>query len=160
MIRISKKADYALLLLTHLARRDQREDESSIPTSAQELANAIPLGKATIANLLKVLARHGILESLRGVHGGYRVARPPAEITLAQILDAVDGPVAIVDCTAYEHVKDAPCELSSCCTNHHPLQVLQGRIVDLLEQLTLHDLCSACPVPQILNPDPTSTEIT
>ncbi|MCA8941370.1 MAG: Rrf2 family transcriptional regulator [Planctomycetes bacterium] len=151
MIRISKKADYAILLLTHLARHANRGDDG-IPTSAQELSNAIPIGKATIANLLKVLTRHSVLESVRGVHGGYRLARPAAKISLADIIHAVDGPVAIVDCAAYENVEDAKCELSSCCSSHHPLQILQNRLNALLEGLTLAEFGNSCPVPMLIQP--------
>lgn len=149
MIRISKKADYAIVLLTHLARQSARDDSTEIPISAQELANAVPLGKPTIANLLKVLTRASILESMRGVHGGYRLARPPREISLAAILEAVDGPLAIVECATADPFEDTPCDLVSCCPTHNPLKVVQRRIVSLLEDTTLDDFVSSCPVSRI-----------
>ena len=150
VIRISKKADYAILILTHLARQAARGDE--IPVSATELAGSIPLGKPTIANLLKALTRAAVLESIRGVHGGYRLARAPADINVAEVLDAVEGPLAIVDCATAAPLAEVPCDLSSCCTNHQPMRLLQQRIRSLLETTTLDDFVSSCPVSNILAP--------
>jgi FeS assembly SUF system regulator len=150
VIRISKKADYAIVLLTFLARHAVRADPAEVPTSAQELANAIPIGKPTIANLLKVLTRAGILESSRGVHGGYRLAKPARDITLAAILEAVDGPLALVECASVAHLRDSPCDLTSCCTTHHAMQLLQSKIATLLDRTTLDEFVRACPVSSIL----------
>jgi Rrf2 family protein len=109
MIRISKKADYAVFAMSYLARRaahaERAQQGAAEPTtrdvplvSAQEIANVSSLNKSVVANLLKDLGRAGLLDSVRGVRGGYRLARPAREISLAQILAVVDGPLSIVDC--------------------------------------------------------------
>ena len=104
MIRISKKADYAVFAMGYLARHAANCEEAATtggscsPVSAQEIATVADLNKSVVANLLKDLARAGLLDSVRGVHGGYRLARASSSISLAEILDIVDGPTNIVDC--------------------------------------------------------------
>src|SRR5690625_6918992 len=84
MLRISKLMDYGTVVLTYMA---------GAPTqvrSASELAEALKLGQATVSKILKTLGQHNIVVSQRGAHGGYRLARPASEITVAQVLDALD----------------------------------------------------------------------
>ena len=97
MFRITRKGDYAVFILSHLARTAaERRDDPLV--SAQELASFSALNKSLVANLLKDLTRAGFLSSVRGARGGYRLARPPRSISLAQILKAVEGPFSFVEC--------------------------------------------------------------
>ncbi|MHC5064076.1 MAG: RrF2 family transcriptional regulator [Planctomycetota bacterium] len=149
MIRISRKADYAIFIMTHLARQGCADGDASM--SAQELAAHIQLSKAVVANLLKDLARAGLLTSIRGVHGGYSLARPSQEISLLSILEAVEGPFSLVECAhdrpveeepapEEESAEDCSCSLSSICPSRGPLQVLHDRIVGLMQDLNLAEL--------------------
>ncbi len=143
MIRISRKADYAIFIMTHLARQGCADGSANM--SAQELAAHIQLSKAVVANLLKDLARAGLLTSMRGVHGGYSLASSSAEISLLSILEAVEGPFSLVECAHDRPEEEAShdacsCSLSPICPSRGPLQVLHDRIVALMQNLSLAEL--------------------
>lgn len=151
MIRISKKADYAIFIMSHLARQRvalRGVIDGDQPVSAQELAEHIKINKSVVANLLKDLAGKGLLTSVRGVHGGYRLAKPSPQISLAAILEAVEGPFSLVECAHDRHAAgdaadDCACTLSSFCPSREPLQILHDRIIHLMKDLTLDELCSS-----------------
>ncbi|MFY9344198.1 MAG: Rrf2 family transcriptional regulator [Planctomycetota bacterium] len=109
MLRISKKADYAVFLLGAIARAGAWPGGAAGTTvvSAQEIARQAKLNKSVVANLLKDFARHGLLESLRGLKGGYRLARPPSQISLGDILEVVEGRFVLVDCVAHDSTMPA-----------------------------------------------------
>src|SRR4029079_14716681 len=92
MIRITKQTDYGIVLLTHLAGNPERQ------YNAPELAADEGLPLPMVSKILKLLARDGLLVSHRGVKGGYGLARPASEITMASIIDALEGPIAITEC--------------------------------------------------------------
>jgi FeS assembly SUF system regulator len=93
MIRISKLADYGIVLLTRFAS----EPESSV--SAKDLSARARLPLPTVSKLLKALSRAELLVSQRGINGGYRLARPPEQISVAEIIAAIEGPVALTECS-------------------------------------------------------------
>lgn len=103
MLRISKKADYAVFLLGAIARQGAYPGGSAgdAVVSAHEIARQAKLNKSVVANLLKEFAKSGLLESTRGLKGGYRLGRPPREIALADILEVVEGRFVLVDCVAH-----------------------------------------------------------
>lgn len=103
MLRISKKADYAVFLLGAIAREGAYPGgpAAAAVVSAHEIAKRANLNKSVVANLLKEFVRHGVLDSVRGLKGGYRLARCPREISLQQILEVVEGPFSLVDCIAH-----------------------------------------------------------
>ncbi len=94
MLRISRLTDYATVLLAALA-----EDPARVQT-ATALAEHTHLPVPTVSKLLKQLHRAGLVQSTRGLHGGYQLALPAAQISAAAILDALEGPVALTDCAA------------------------------------------------------------
>ncbi len=146
MIRISKKTDYAIFLMGHLARKarsiETLEDVDLV--SAHDLASLTSLNRSVVANLLKDLTRASLLTSVRGVHGGYRLARPADDISLAEIIEALEGPFALIEC-GIEVDGEAPgscgCTLSSLCTTRRPLQILQDKITELIANLKVTELC-------------------
>ncbi|MBI5850780.1 MAG: Rrf2 family transcriptional regulator [Planctomycetes bacterium] len=157
MFRITKKADYTVFVLAYLARRAAQEGQDVL-VSAQELASLSSLNKSLIANLLKDLTRAGILKSVRGAHGGYRLARPATEIHFGEILEVVEGRFTFVEC-AHEHlITDAlpdldpkgpggavvrdheNCNLSPLCGSRGPLLVLHARIQRMMRDLSLAEL--------------------
>lgn len=141
MIRISKKADYAVFLMGYIAERAPHGVDTVV--SASEIADAVKLGQAVVANLLKDLTRDGLLESVRGARGGYRLAHPTSAITLARILSVVEGPFLLVDCThdlAGVSAIDHDCSLFSFCASKQPMRVLHQRIHKLMQSITLDEL--------------------
>jgi len=93
VLRISKLTDYGTVVLAQLAA-----GQSGIK-SAADLATATGLGLPTVSKLLKSLAKAGLVISTRGSHGGYQLARAPGEISAANVIDALEGPVSITECS-------------------------------------------------------------
>jgi FeS assembly SUF system regulator len=130
MLRMSKLTDYGTMVLSQLAATG---DE---PASAGLVAGQTHLALPTVSKLLKALTRSGLVVSTRGSHGGYALARSPDEITAAEILDALEGPVAITECSAQE----GACNLEAYCRVGHAWQRINRSIREALEQITLADL--------------------
>lgn len=93
MLRLTRLTDYGILLLTHFARRPERI------RSARELSHEARLPQPTVSKLLKILAHHRLLEAHRGVNGGFRLARRPEQIHVADIVMALEGPIAVTECS-------------------------------------------------------------
>ncbi len=131
MIRMTKLADYGLVLLTHIARH---EDDLH---SAVELASAARLPLPTVGKVLKILARNGILTSNRGAKGGYKLARKAAAITVAEILQALEGPMAITECLDAGHTH---CEYEGGCPTQANWVVVNRAIRQALERISLSEM--------------------
>ncbi len=110
MLRIGKLTDYALVLLAHLAR-----SQHVCMHPASDLAESTGIPVPTVAKVLKVLAREGLVVSHRGSRGGYALARDPAAISVVDVVEALEGPVAITDCSHVTGVclDQGRCDLSS-----------------------------------------------
>jgi Rrf2 family protein len=138
MIRFSRMADYGVLLLGHFVRH---EDAMS---SASELAETYHMPRGVVANLLKAFCKAGLLESRRGLHGGYRLARPGTEISLLEVLSVIDGPVQLIDCAVLDvtggGTNAASCGYEDVCPSRSPMRAVNQRIIDLLEGITLAEL--------------------
>ena len=132
MIRFSKMADYGVLLLGHLARTGEQV------VSAGELAETYHMPRTVVANLLKAFREAGLLVSRRGLHGGYLMARPAAEINLLEVLSAIDGPVQLVDCAAES--LGTSCDYEDLCPSRSPMRAVNRRIIEMLEGLSLTEL--------------------
>ena len=91
MIRMSKLTDYAIVILAHLARGEQTLTAQSLATRSR-----VPL--PTVSKLCKELSRAGLLQSHRGRHGGYSLTRPPQQISVAEVVEALEGPISLTDC--------------------------------------------------------------
>ena len=137
MLRMSKLTDYATVLLAQMAA-DGRI------ASAGELAEATQVAAPTVSKLLKTLTRAGLVESVRGPQGGYALARQPERISAADIIDALEGPVAITECS----VGSGHCELESVCHVGSAWQRINRSIRKALSEVSLTDLQdrrSRCP---------------
>ena len=131
MLRISKLTDYGTLVLVHLAGYDK-----AALCSAPELAAGTGLALPTVQKVLKTLARAKLVTSARGADGGYRLAREPDDITAAEILDALEGPVAITECSD----DDGHCELESSCQVGGAWQKISHAIRAAMTDIRLSDL--------------------
>ena len=116
MLRISKLTDYGTVVLAHLAGGDGQV------CSAAEVADATGIAMPTVRKLLKSLARAGLVTSTRGASGGYQLSRPAREISAASVIDALEGPVSITECSAIDSSCPAQRTRSSpvtdCTTRH------------------------------------------
>ena len=97
MIRMSKLTDYGIILLVHCASHPERSN-----FTARDLVEATRLPGATVGKILKRLTREGLLVSQRGVKGGYTLAHPATKIAVADIIAALEGPVAITECSDHD----------------------------------------------------------
>ena len=97
MLKLSKKTDYAIILLCHLG-------DVESPVSAKEIAGNYQLPQAMVANILKQLGATGLIQSVRGQHGGYVLARHPDLITLSDIISVTDNPFNLVECAHEEEL--------------------------------------------------------
>lgn len=138
MIRLSKLTDYGIVLMTHMARGTDQVH------TARELATRANLPPPTVSKLLKELLRAGLLSSLRGATGGYSLARPPGEISIADLIVALEGPVSITECTSTAR---GLCELEGHCPSQNNWQTINRAIHEALEKLTLAEMASANPFP-------------
>ncbi len=139
MLRISKLTDYGTVLLAHLAARQDAV------CSAAEVANATGIAVPTVSKLFKSLGRSGLVTSTRGSNGGYQLARDPREISAADIIDALEGPVSITECSAI----DSQCEHEGVCSVGGAWQKVNIAIRRALDDVTLSDLLRTnSPTPQ------------
>ncbi len=133
-----------------------------IPTmSAHELSKLSGLGRSYVANLLKDFAKAGLLTSIRGQQGGYRLAKPPEAISLRETLAVIEGPLRFVGCADHSAQSPLPqnesCDLMNICPSVGPMQVIHNRILHLLEDLSLAELAkSGIPQPQMVTKEPSS----
>lgn len=137
MLRVSKLTDYATVVLTEMAR-----DPDSVHTAAG-LAERTQLARPTVSKLLKQFAREGMLRSFRGAHGGYVLAEAPEEITATRIIDTVEGPMAMTECS----LGDSQCEIEAVCNIGHHWRRINQAIRDALDEVTLADLAAPAAVP-------------
>jgi len=138
VLRISKLTDYGTVVLAQLAR------EAGKVCSANDVAQATGIAVPTVSKLLKSLCRAELVASTRGANGGYRLARDPEQISAASVIDALDGPVSITECSA----TDSNCEHEGACNVGGAWQRINIAIRRALEDISLVDLLrSHSPVP-------------
>lgn len=130
MLRMSKLTDYGTMVLAQLAASDAGW------TTAGQVADATHLAQPTVSKLLKSLVRARLVVSSRGVQGGYALARPAADISAAEILDALEGPVALTECSS----TGGGCDLESYCRVGTAWQRINHSIRRALEGVSLADL--------------------
>lgn len=131
MLRLSKKTDYALIALKDLA-----SSPDHAPASARDIAARYNIPVELMAKVLQRLVRSGLLASHHGKRGGYHLARPAALISVADVIQAVDGPVMVTACSDI----DESCDQYSTCNVRDPLWRLKDRIVRALSDFTIDEL--------------------
>jgi FeS assembly SUF system regulator len=130
VLRISKLTDYATVILATLATDAERR------RTAAEIARQSRVALPTVSKLLKLLHGAGLVDSSRGLHGGYQLSRPARQISAAAILDALEGPLALTECaTAAGH-----CDIQSSCKVGGSWQRINHAIRQSLQEVTLAEL--------------------
>jgi Rrf2 family protein len=131
VLRISRKIDYGLRAMSYLA---------SVPQGAvvpfREIARQMDVPEDFLAKILKTLVDAGLVRSTRGPHGGYALARAPSEVSFLDVIEAVEGPVALNVCLD----GDDACGHSTCCTMMSVWKLGQERMLDVYRQVSLSDL--------------------
>ncbi|MHB8874538.1 MAG: SUF system Fe-S cluster assembly regulator [Myxococcaceae bacterium] len=136
MIRIAKLTDYGIMLLAHVAR--------GVPGdlhTARDLAEQARLPLPTVSKLLKALVGSGILISHRGTRGGYALARRPEEVSVSEIIAAIEGPIAITECGNGA----GGCDLESACATRTNWGRISMTVQSALAALTLADMAHPLP---------------
>jgi FeS assembly SUF system regulator len=129
MLQINKLTDYAIIILSFLAVMPEKM------VSATQVAQHTHLSVPTVSKILKILAEYALVQSFRGVDGGYQLARSAKEITLADTLAAIEGKLAITKCCTA-----SLCVLDSLCTVKENWQLINKKIVAALASVTIHDM--------------------
>jgi FeS assembly SUF system regulator len=132
MIRLGKLTDYGLVLMTYMARNHDR----SLHT-ARDLAVESRLALPTVSKLLKELVQGGLLVSHRGIKGGYNLARAPREISVADIIATLEGPIALTECSTDV---SGLCDLEPCCPIKNNQRIISQAVRGALEGVMLSDL--------------------
>ena len=152
MLKLTKKADYGLIALRHLASLSSNGAPGAT-ASTKDIADAYHLPVPLLAKVLQQLTRAGILQSVAGVNGGYKLSRDARRITALEVVRAIDGPVILTHCFT-EH---GTCDQSENCTVREPLRRVHEAILELLDGFTITDLAESpavklTPLPTPLNP--------
>lgn len=132
VFRINRLTDYALVILGRLASAGRGGSQS-----AAELAEATQLPLPTVTKVLKVLAREGVLDSVRGVRGGYRLVRPAEALTVLEVLEAMEGPVSVTECV---ESGEAGCAYEARCAARGPWSRINVALRSALAEVVLADL--------------------
>lgn len=131
MFRLSKVTDYAIVVLSQMARK-----EGDLHTAAR-LADATGVPAPTVAKILKQLASTGVVQSLRGASGGYRLGRAAKAITVADIVTALDGPIALTACVSSA---EASCGVEQLCPIRGNWERVNLAVAQALAGVTLEDM--------------------
>jgi Rrf2 family protein len=146
MLRLSKKADYALIAVKHLATRQDGMGSSS----AREISEAYAVPLELLAKILQRLVRARLLLSVQGTRGGYRLAKPAANISVADVIQAVDGPVTVTACSPDDHA----CDQFGTCSIRDPLWRIKNRILETLTTVSVAELAADTVSPTSTPPAP------
>ena len=133
MLKLTKKADYGLIALKHLAVAGQGGT-----ASAKEIADTYGIPLPLLAKILQKLTKTGLLQSVSGSSGGYKLARRPEKISALEVIHAIDGPIILTTCFT-EHGR---CDQSEKCTVRAPLRKVHEAIIQLLNRITISEMSS------------------
>ncbi len=135
MLTLTRKADYALVAMADLARQD------SAVVSTRNMASRLRMPLPVLQIIMTELARHGMVTSARGPHGGFRLRRPPERITVAQIIEAVEGPFRLAMCCRPDlGGQEAECDIEDVCPIRDPVRKVHTLVEGCLSGVTLTEL--------------------
>ncbi len=155
MLQLTKRTEYGLLAMVHMA------DCPGEVQSVRRLCEQYPLPKRLLAEVLKDLARLGLVVSHRGTSGGYELARPAERITLADVVQALEGAPELTNCDSSIAQGSGGCEVRPTCRIRSPIQRVRATLWRTLEQTTLREIASPPPPSNathaIASPSPSDT---
>jgi FeS assembly SUF system regulator len=131
MIKLSRLADYSIVMMTQLAARPG----SLMQAPDIALVTGVPV--PTVSKVMKKLAQSGLVDSQRGAKGGYALTRAATEIPVTEIISAVDGPIALTECTVPD---ESGCEHEALCPTRTNWRKINDAVVSALEDITLADM--------------------
>jgi FeS assembly SUF system regulator len=140
VIRITRETDYGIVLLSHLASGPNDRIQT-----ARDLSSWAGLPLPMVSKILKGLARAGILVSHRGAKGGYSLARHPEDVSVGDVIRALEGPVGITECAS----TPGSCEQESVCPIRCRWQEISSAVREFLEKIPISHLLHSAPLPQI-----------
>jgi Rrf2 family protein len=146
MLKFSKKADYGLMAVQYIASVQFGDLHKARVVNTKEIAEEYHIPVELLAKVLQTLARQGIVESQNGPKGGYLLARNAREITIAQLLEAIEGPLGITDCYQEQEDKTTSCSCFNHCNIRTPLLKVQDSIYQLLNNMTVADMMGGTPL--------------
>jgi FeS assembly SUF system regulator len=136
VIRLSKLADYGIVVASHLARHPERQQ------TAPEVAASTSVPLPMTSKVLKMLTRAELLVSHRGAHGGYGLARAATDVTVAEVIEALDGPIAITSCT---EPTPGDCSILSLCPARANWERINRAVREALGDVTLAEMALTIP---------------
>lgn len=134
MLRLSKLTDYATVIMNHLALQPEER-----LLSANQVAQDTHISPPTVSKLLKILQENNLVNSARGVEGGYQLARSAEKISVAEVITAIEGKPAMTECAAHQ----GDCAQESVCAVRGNWQLINRVILQALHELTLADMTRA-----------------
>lgn len=135
MIKLSRLTDYAVVILAEMSR-SRREDGGEL-IAASTLSSRTGIPEPTVSKVLKTLSRNGLIVSVRGVSGGYRLDMAAADLPVSQIIAAMEGPISLTSCVTGSHES---CALEGKCHMHGRWNPVNAAIRGALDQVTLADM--------------------
>ncbi len=133
MLKLTKKTDYALMSINYMSYR-----KDLFVANTRSIAEIYNIPRELLAKILQKLAKEGFIESQNGPKGGYTLLKDPSEITLGEVIRAIEGPIQIVRCIE----GDSTCSQTEQCTIQSPLRKIESHIVDYLDTITIDKIIS------------------
>ncbi|WP_080507493.1 RrF2 family transcriptional regulator [Bryobacter aggregatus] len=148
MLKLTKKADYSLIALRHLAMCEHLSEANPNPVahrsaSAKEISETYHIPLPILSKVLQKLGKTGFLTSVQGTNGGYKLARDANQMSVLEVIRAVDGPVILTACFTHDR-----CDQSGSCTVKEPLRKVHESILKLLESISIEALTKDDPMPE------------
>ena len=130
-MKINKLTDYSIVILANLVAKD----ENAMYT-AKELSEFSGIPLPTVTRILKILSNKGILESQRGAQGGYELTNNSTDVSIAEVIEAMEGPIALTECAS----DDCGCAFEPSCAVGKPWQKINKAVNDVLQNISLSDM--------------------
>ncbi len=141
MLRLSKKAEYGLMAMQYIAARP------GTVVSAKEIADEYGISFDLLSKVLQLLMRRDVIQSYKGVNGGYVMLLHPSSVSVADVIHAIEGRSSLVRCNEESTEDPCMCRHYDCCTIRTPMQKIQERLDSVLASMSIAEMMDGAPVP-------------